>query len=87
MFAHAERPVGQVALESTSPGFQPGATPSQRPTHRIQRKKPDVAVTSGFEDWLSAGCHKRRGYTGSEFAGCSAKHPVLVPLDMQLGRK
>jgi len=41
--------VGRVVLESTSPGFQPGATPSQLPTHKTQRKKPDVFVTPGFE--------------------------------------
>ena len=32
MFANDQRRVGQVALESTSPGFQPSAIPSQLPT-------------------------------------------------------
>ncbi len=45
--AHTERQVGRAVLESASPGFQPGAKPSQLPT---QRKKPGVAVTPGFDD-------------------------------------
>ena len=40
--------VGREALESSSPGLQPGAKPSQLPTRRCERKRPDVAVTSGL---------------------------------------
>ncbi len=42
---------GREALESSSPGFQPSAIPSQLPTRILVRheKKPDVAVTPGFE--------------------------------------
>jgi len=41
--------VGRVVLESTSPGLQPGAKPSQLPTpvqfqRETPRQKPDVAV-------------------------------------------
>ena len=45
------RTAGREALESSSPGFQPSATPSQLPTRIMDqaRKKPDVAVTPGFE--------------------------------------
>ena len=37
--------VGREALESSSPGLQPGAKPSQLPT---QRKRPDVLATPGL---------------------------------------
>jgi hypothetical protein len=49
--------VGREALESSSPGFQPSARPSQLPTQTSccvvplpsgQQKKPDVLVTPGF---------------------------------------
>ena len=40
--------VGRAVLESASPGFQPGATPSQLPTQQNQQKKPDVVMTPGF---------------------------------------
>ena len=42
--------VGRAVLESASPGFQPGAIPSQLPT---QTKKPDVVVTPG--SWYFSG--------------------------------
>jgi hypothetical protein len=41
--------VDWAVLESASPGFQPGAKPSQLP---VQQKKPDVLVTPGF--WYSS---------------------------------
>jgi hypothetical protein len=31
--------------------------------------------------------HKRKGNTGSAFAGCSARSPVRFPCDMKLNRK
>jgi hypothetical protein len=48
--AYAERGVDQGALESPSPGFQPGATPFQLPVHLVvwARKKPDVAYDTGL---------------------------------------
>jgi hypothetical protein len=36
---------------------------------------------------LLAGCHKRKGYTGSVFAGCSAMPCVNFPWDMKLDDK
>ena len=65
--AHSQRDVGREALESSSPGLQPGATPSQLPTHaqgghRSQRKQPDVLVTPGCGVVSECG----RGVTGAE---------------------
>jgi hypothetical protein len=67
--------VGREALESSSPGFQPSAKPSQLPTQiscsvlRLpsgQQKKPDVLVTPGFgsQNELKAKRHKRSGSAG-----------------------
>ena len=46
---YAERGVDQGALESPSPGLQPGAMPSQLPVHLVvwARKKPDIAYDTG----------------------------------------
>ena len=45
-------PVGREALESSSPGLQPGAMPSQLPTRILKEfneKRPGVAVTPGLQ--------------------------------------
>jgi hypothetical protein len=81
----------RVVLESTSPGLQPGAgTVSATDPFETQRKKPDVAVTPGFEKCLIrhwAECHSRKGYTGSVFAGWQANCRVCLPSDMRIDRK
>jgi hypothetical protein len=63
--AQPERKVGREALESSSPGFQPGATPSQLPTQFMNNggaphrptKKPGVFDTGPWivspEEWAS----------------------------------
>jgi hypothetical protein len=70
--------VGREALESSSPGFQPSAIPSQLPTRHqtvvvaaphitSQIKKPGVLVTPGFRAYLvqfAAERHKRKGCGG-----------------------
>ena len=71
--AYAERKVDQGALESPSPGFQPGAMPSQLPVQLFvwARKKPDVVRDTGllvFFQGVAAKCHKRKGCPGSVFA-------------------
>ena len=73
--------VGREVLESSSPGLQPGATPSQLPargpsSHHHPTKKPAVVVTPGFEEsWQrsSAESHKRRGSGDSVPAGFSTE--------------
>ena len=91
--------MGRVVLESTSPGPQPGAKPSQLPTpmkrHPVKlHEKSPMSVTPGFEMGLggfvshrSVPGHKRRGYTDSEFADCSANCHVPIPDGLQLGRR
>jgi len=57
----------------------------------FNEKSPVVAVTPGFEggnlQQFAAERHKRKGYTDSVFAGCSAKLSVVFPWDMRLDLK
>ena len=60
-------PVGREALESSSPGLQPGAIPSQLPTRILKQfneKRPGVAVTPGLQVVRILGLaerHRRNG--------------------------
>ena len=85
--AHAERScsfqVGREVLESSSPGFQPGAKPSQLPTHSVIQSLPFMSahekspVSWGHRAWLSrrqacfARRHMRSGGAESIFPCCS----------------
>ena len=65
--AHAERKVDQGAIESPSPGFQPGAIPSQLPVRSRfgVRKKPVVVCDTGLERFFRA---DRPGVTSANAA-------------------
>ncbi len=69
--AYGERKVDQGAIESPSPGFQPGATAVSATGPSSCMKKARCRCDTGL--WWStrivAKCHKRRGCPGSTFAG------------------
>src|SRR5689334_16232008 len=75
--------MGRMALESMSPGFQPGATPSQLPTrvavYRLKSVHEKSPMSGGHRALqkvhaaLFGRCHWRMGYTESGFACCRAK--------------
>jgi hypothetical protein len=55
----------------------------------VQKKKPAVTVTAGFEkdSGLSAGCHSRKGGMDGEFAGWPANRGMRFRAEMQHDRK
>ena len=84
--ARSPRNVGREALESSSPGLQPGATPSQLPTLKLgksvtydkkTRRPDDSGLWSRLQIWPS---HQRSlrgdtGCTGARPACSRAKRP------------